>query len=273
MEREVNKFHALQLFTDTFAAETVHLTNEQVGIYIRLLCFAWTKNAKPFTTESARRICQCRTAECEYTVDDILREFFIFNKEEFNWTHKRLVQEHEYLTSKYKKKSDAGRKGMKIRYDSVNNKTVTPIPNPIPIPKKDIYDPVFDELWKSLHKKKGSKFKAHEIWLKLWSKGVLKETDTPHLVNAYNNQIQDIKDDTYLPHFTTWLNQRRWENEERQEIPDLIKRLENLGYVHYAREGNIERFTKDGNYYKIDVYDEKHQLVLDNEKESKIQAH
>ena len=107
----------------------------------------------------------------------------------------------------------------------------------------------------------------------MWSKGVIKETDTPDLIKAYNNQIKEIKDDTYLPHFTTWLNQRRWENEEKQEIPDLIKRLENLGYVHYAREGNIERFTKDGNYYKIDVYDEKHQLVLDNEKESKIQAH
>ena len=48
MEKETNKFHALQLFTDTFAAETVHLTNEQIGIYIRLLCFAWTKNTKPF---------------------------------------------------------------------------------------------------------------------------------------------------------------------------------------------------------------------------------
>ena len=35
--KEINKFHALQLFTDTFAAETVHLTNEAIGIYIRLL--------------------------------------------------------------------------------------------------------------------------------------------------------------------------------------------------------------------------------------------
>ena len=111
MEESKNKFHALQLFTDTFAAETVHLTNEQVGIYIRLLCFAWTKNAKPFTTESARIICQCRTAECEYIVDDILREFFVFNKEEYNWTHKRLTAEHEYLTAKYKKRSESGRKG------------------------------------------------------------------------------------------------------------------------------------------------------------------
>jgi len=47
MTKETNKFHALQLFTDTFTAETVHLTNEKIGIYIRLLSFAWTKNAKP----------------------------------------------------------------------------------------------------------------------------------------------------------------------------------------------------------------------------------
>jgi uncharacterized protein YdaU (DUF1376 family) len=46
MEKETNKFHALQLFTDTFTAETVHLTNNKIGIYIRLLSFAWTKNAK-----------------------------------------------------------------------------------------------------------------------------------------------------------------------------------------------------------------------------------
>ena len=269
MEESKNKFHALQLFTDTFAAETVHLTNEQVGIYIRLLCFAWTKNAKPFTTDSARIICQCKTAECEYTVEDILREFFILDKENFTWTHKRLTVEHEYLTAKYKKRSESGRKGGLAR-----SKNQAPIPIPNPIPKKDIYDPVFDELWKSLHKKKGSKFKAHEIWLKLWSKGVLKETDTPDLVNAYNNQIQDIKDDTYLPHFTTWLNQRRWENEEKQEIPDLIKRLEKAGYVHYARDGNIQKFMKDGKYYKVDVYDEEHQIRLDNEKEkSEIQAY
>jgi uncharacterized protein YdaU (DUF1376 family) len=274
MEKEINKFHALQLFTDTFAAETVHLSNSKIGIYIRLLCFAWTKNTKPFKTDSAYRICYCKDDDCKLDVDEVLGEFFKVDPKTDTWTHKRLVQEHEYLTSKYKKKSEAGKKGMKIRYDSVNNKTVTPIPIPKPIPNKDIYDPVFVELWKSLDRKKGSKFKAHEIWLKLWSKGVLKETDTPDLIKAYNNQIKEIKDDTYLPHFTTWLNQRRWENEEKQEIPDLIKRLENLGYVHYAREGNIQKFMKDGKFYKIDVYDEKHQLILDNEKEeSKIQAH
>ena len=255
--KEINKFHALQLFTDTFAAETVHLTNEAIGIYIRLLCFAWTKNAKPFTTESARRICQCKTAECDYQVDEILREFFI-QKNPLSWTHKRLVQEHDYLTAKYKKRSDAGKKGGLAR-----SKNKAPIPIPSPIPNINKYDPVFEELWNNLDRKKGSKFKAHDIWLKLWSKGVLKETDTPELIEAYNNQIKNIEDDTFIPHFTTWLNQRRWENEDKQEIPDLIKRLEKLGYKHYAREGNLQKFEKDGKYYKVDVYDEKHQLIIE----------
>ena len=47
-EKVVTKFHAMQLFTDTFIADTVHLTNNQLGIYTRLLNFHWTKNAKPF---------------------------------------------------------------------------------------------------------------------------------------------------------------------------------------------------------------------------------
>lgn len=256
--KEINKFHALQLFTDTFAAETVHLTNKQVGIYIRLLCFSWTKNAKPFTTESAYRICQCIDDNCRLEVDEILIEFFIIGEDKDSWTHKRLVQEHEYLTAKYKKRSEAGKKGGLAR-----SKNVAPIPIPSPIPNINKYDPVFEELWNKLERKKGSKFKAHEIWLKLWSKDVIKETDTPELIESYNKQIKDIEDDTFIPHFTTWLNQRRWENEEKQEIPDLIKRLEKLGYKHYARDGNMQKFMKDGKYYKVDVYDEKHQLVLE----------
>ena len=255
--KEINKFHALQLFTDTFAAETVHLSNEEVGIYIRLLCFAWTKNAKPFTTESAYRICQCNNNDCINQVAKVLAEFFQ-SEEDNKWTHKRLVQEHDYLTAKYKKRSEAGKKGGLAR-----SKNKAPIPIPSPIPNINKYDPVFEELWNKLDRKKGSKFKAHDIWLKLWSKGVLKETDTPELIEAYNNQIKNIEDDTFIPHFTTWLNQRRWENEDKQEIPDLIKRLEKLGYKHYAREGNLQKFEKDGKYYKVDVYDEKHQLIIE----------
>ena len=36
MEKETNKFHALQLFTDTFAAETVHLQQNRLIEYVNV---------------------------------------------------------------------------------------------------------------------------------------------------------------------------------------------------------------------------------------------
>jgi len=256
MEEKTNKFHALQLFTDTFAAETVHLTNEQVGIYIRLLCFSWTKNAKPFTTESARIICQCRTAECEFIVDDILREFFVFNKEEYNWTHKRLTAEHEYLTAKYKRKSIAGKKGADARY-SASGKTMAPIPIPKPIPNKNIYDQSFEELWSSLNIKRGSKFSANKIFQKISEE--IKDID---IAEIYNKQQSGVEA-KFVPHFSTWLMQRRWEIQEQdqkhQENPaDLRTKMENLGYNFRHSEDNFDYFKKDGKEYKIDRYDKDH---------------
>ena len=254
MEESKNKFHALQLFTDTFAAETVHLTNEAIGIYIRLLCFCWTKNAKPFSSKNAYIICQCWSNECEKIVDLILDEFFIFDKENLTWTHKRLTAEHEYLTAKYKKRSESGRKGGLAR-----SKNQAPIPIHIPIPNKNIYDQQFEHLWDSLLKKRGSKFKAHETWLKLWSKGILKESDNPLLIQAYHNQIEDIEDVKFVPHFSTWLSQRRWENDESiSKVATILQKMEKLGYVTTGTKANFTFFIKDGKKYKIDRYDKDH---------------
>jgi uncharacterized protein YdaU (DUF1376 family) len=259
MTKETNKFHALQLFTDTFTAETVHLTNEAIGIYIRLLSFAWTKNAKPFKTESAYRICQCKTEECKLNVDEVLGEFFKVNPKENTWTHKRLIQEHEYLTDKYKRRSEAGQKGGRARVENALSKTQAPIPSPKPIPINKIYDQSFERLWKGLTIKRGSKFKAYKEFNKI----NIEEITNEQIVSIYNNQIKDIEEKKYIPHFATWLSQRRWEIEEDNDMPDLVDRLKKLGYQHLGNEGNFEKFTKDGKNYKIDIFDDKHQIQLE----------
>lgn len=267
MTKETNKFHALQLFTDTFTAETVHLTNEEIGIYIRLLSFAWTKNTKPFTTESAFRICQCKTQDCKITVMNMLYEFFIsenLNPEideiKNTWTHKRLVKEHAYLVDKYQRRSEAGKKGGLAKRDNATSKNVAPIPSPSPIPNNSIYDQDFEYLWSLLQKKKGSKYKAYGYWLKLDNSINLSIED---VAKIYNKQIQGIEDNKFIPHFATWLSQRRWEIEDdNNPIPDLIDRLVNLGYIHNGTDGNFELFEKDGKKYKMDIFDEKHQIQL-----------
>ena len=256
MEEKTTKFHALQLFTDTFAAETVHLTNQAIGIYIRLLCFAWTKNTKPFTTESAYRICQCSDGNCHTDVDDILNEFF--KEDQKGWTHKRLTSEHEYLTTKYKRKSIAGKKGADARY-SANGKTMAPIPIPKPIPNKNIYDQSFEELWNSLNIKRGAKFKAFKEFTKIDGSIGLSIED---LSQSYNKQ-QSRVEAKFVPHFSTWLSQRRWEIDEKdqkhQENPATIRtKMENLGYNYRHSEDNFDYFKKDGKEYKIDRNDKDH---------------
>jgi len=266
MTKETNKFHALQLFTDTFTAETVHLTNEEIGIYIRLLSFAWTKNTKPFTTESAFRICQCKTQDCKITVMNILYEFFIsenLNPEideiKNTWLHKRLVKEHAYLVDKYKRRSEAGKKGGLARVENALSKNQAPIPIPKPIPNNNIYDESFERLWKGLKIKRGSKFKAYKEFNKI----NVEEINNEQMARIYNNQIKGIEDNKFVPHFSTWLSQRRWEMEdENNPMPDIIDRLVNLGYIHKGTDGNFELFNKDGKNYKIDIFDDKHQMQL-----------
>ena len=259
------KLPSLPLFTDTFAAETVHLTNEAVGIYIRLLSFAWTKNAKPFKTESAYRICQCIDVKCKEKVDNILDEFFqkidkeiATNTDEvLNWTHKRLVQEHEYLTAKYKKRSEAGRKGGLAKGENANSKNLAPIPIPKPIPNKNIYDQPFEELWSSLNIKRGAKFTAHKIFQK-----ISHEIKDIKIAEIYNKQQSEVEA-KFVPHFATWLSQRRWEIDEKdqkhQESPANLRiKMEKLGFNFRHSEDNFDYFKKDGKEYKIDRYDKDH---------------
>jgi len=219
MDKEINKFHALQLFTDTFSAETVHLTNEAIGIYIRLICFNWTKNTKPFTTESAYRICQCRLDECRDMVDLVLNEFFILGKDKNTWTHKRLTAEHEYLTAKYKARSEAGRKGGLAKSDNASSKMLAPIPIPNPIPNKQLMV-AFEEFWSLLHYKKGSKKLASQRYLK-----ECKESDPKVIAEIFNRYASKIQDKQYCAQVSTWLNQRRFEDEENNK-PIEIKEPE-----------------------------------------------
>lgn len=259
MEKEITKFHAMQLFTDTFAAETVHLTNEGVGIYIRLLNFHWTKNAKPFTAQQAYRICFCREEDCELTVQAILDEFFI--KDGDQYTHKRVVQEHAYLIEKYKKRSIAGKKGGLAKRDNATSKNVAPIPIPSPIPNNNIYDEIFLEHWKNLHIKRGSKFAANKIWLKV-SPEIPENLD---IAAIYNRQVMKITDSQFVPHFSTWLSQRRWEIQESEEtapdMPNLREKMEKLGYRFTFSEDRFDYFDKKGISYKIDRYDKDHMIV------------
>lgn len=244
MTKTPEKFHALQLFTDTFTAETVHLTNEAIGIYIRLICFNWTKNTKPFTAQDAYRICYCKSKQCEQIVQLVLDEFFI--KTNGKYTQKRLIEEHTYLKTKYQLRSEAGRKGGLAKSNNATSKIVAPTPTPIPIPKKlnkmeeNGIQLGFLVFWDSLTYKKGSKKLAWQRYLK-----ECPMAEPEILAKKYNKYASTVQDKQFLAHVSTWISQRRFEDEENNkplEIkePDVFykdQKLKKVGefgqYVEY----------------------------------------
>ena len=66
-----------------------------------------------------------------------------------------------------------------------------------------------------------------------------------------------------MPHFSTWLSQRRWEIEEQDqkhsESPATIRtKMEKIGYTFRHSEDRFDYFKKDGQEFKIDRYDKEH---------------
>ena len=59
--------------------------------------------------------------------------------------------------------------------------------------------------------------------------------------DIYNKQ-QKGKDAQFVPHFATWIQQKRWEIQEQDEnfkelnMPTVIDRMKNLGYTHRGSE-------------------------------------
>ena len=92
MRNKVEKFPAMQLFTTSFVAETVHTSNEKTGMYIKLLCFHWTKHAKPFSTNQAYSICNANDEKTRKLVNEVLDEFFITEPDgDDSWVNKKVV--------------------------------------------------------------------------------------------------------------------------------------------------------------------------------------
>jgi hypothetical protein len=162
------------------------------------------------------------------------------------WLHKRLVQEHKYLTDKYKKKSEAGKLGMEIRYGSVNNKSLTPIPRPRP---NNIYIDDFNKFWDLIRIKKGSKKLAQQKFLKEC------EGQSPEeIAEAFNRYSAEVKDKQFVAHVATWLSQRRFEDEVNNKPKEIKIPPETYNGIILKRHGEfgnmLEYIDDKGNRYQ-----------------------
>ena len=266
MNTSIDKFPAMQLFTDSFIAETVHLTNEAVGIYIRLICFAWTKHGKPFSQPEAYKICQARLDEEKDIIDLVLKEFF--QSDSNGYTNKKVLKEYAYLTEKYKVRSEAGRRGglakakngtlekelqnqndlIDVLTDRASSKTIAPTPIPTPIPNKILLAD-FETFWGSLIFKKGSKKLACQRYCK-----ECREEDPQEIAKLYNKYSASITDKQFCAQVSTWINQRRFEDEINNTPKEIPEPKEFYNGIELKRHGffgdQIEYVDNNGNKYQ-----------------------
>ncbi|MBN9031632.1 MAG: hypothetical protein BGO05_20805 [Rhizobiales bacterium 63-7] len=141
-------FPALSLWTDAYIADTQHLTNEEHGVYLRLLMFAWRSKECGLPDDDRRLALMVGVGAKKWAaLKPVVMSFWTLKGG--LWTQKRLTAERDFVERRCEQKRAAGFASSKAKALKRNNVTPTavaeplvtevptdrqqPIPTPIPI--------------------------------------------------------------------------------------------------------------------------------------------
>ena len=207
------KLKAWYLFTDDFIAGTQHLTNLEVGIYIRLLCWNWNKKCVGIPSDNITyyRIASCHTHNEKEACDNVLREFFIL-METNKYQNAKQLEEYLYITRRMEASRENGRLGGRPKKPSQNPPTTTTT-NTTKQTKIN-YSPHFLKFWEKVVNKV-SKGIAEKNYLKLDKEWLEKPVE---LATMYNNYYNSIEDKQFAKQPAFWLSARKYEDEEPKKV-------------------------------------------------------
>jgi uncharacterized protein YdaU (DUF1376 family) len=207
------KIWKMGISPDNFISDTQDLTNEELGVYFRLLCYAWKKEAYlPKDLERLKRIGQ----NCEDKIINYLLEtFFIENdqgfyckaqKEEFDWVVEKSEKAKESAERRWNKQSERiSERNANYSHSYNKNKYI---------------DDLFESIWQSIKVKRGTKANGLKAFKKIFKNKEVPEKD--FIIKQFNLKCDTVSDKQYIPHFSTWLNSEGWTeeltSEEKQEF-------------------------------------------------------
>lgn len=114
---------ACQFYFADFAMDTIDLTNEQVGAYIRLLCVQWEHGSIPSSDAKRARILHISTRKLHAMWEEIGR---FFDLENDVYVNPRMERERLKQAEYREKKQAAGRKGGTASASSKRQANVKP---------------------------------------------------------------------------------------------------------------------------------------------------
>ena len=258
------KLKAWYLFTEDFIAGTQHLTNEQIGVYIRLLCFNWNKRCRglPSNNMELYRIANCITDDEKQACNKIIKEFFVYVNDHYQ--NERQLEEYLYITRRIEASKVNGKLGGRPKKPSEN--PPTPTPTQTSNQTKKTYNAYFNTFWDKVGNKV-SKGIAEKNYLKLDEEWIAKPQDLAMMYNKYYNDIED-KQFAKQPAF--WLSAKKYLDDQPKKEKDNNIKLEpydmrlkmfkeaienktNTSFIKtYARQhsGDVSRAIKEGHFTK-----------------------
>ncbi len=246
------KLKAWYLFTEDFIAGTQHLSNEQIGVYIRLLCFNWNKRCRglPSNNMELYRIANCFTDDEKQSCNLIIKEFFIYINDHYQ--NERQLQEYIYITRRIDASKVNGKLGGRPKKPSNNPPTSTPTPTITKTKEnKDHYYNLFNRFWKNIPNKV-SKGIAEKNFLKLEEEWLGKPEELAKMYNKYFNSVED-KQFVKQPAF--WLSAKKYLDEQptkqsTDKIEQYDMRLKMFVEAVQKKKGSefIKKYAKQHSY-------------------------
>lgn len=208
----MTKIWKMGISPDNFISDTQDLTNEELGVYFRLLCYAWKKEAYlPKDLERLKRIGQ----NCEDKIINYLLETFFIEddqgfyckaqKEEFDWVLEKSEKAKESAEKRWNKSERISERNANYSHSYNKNKYI---------------DGLFESIWQSIKVKRGTKANGLKAFKRIFKNKEVPEKD--FIIKQFNLKCDTVSDKQYIPHFSTWLNSEGWTeeltSEEKQEF-------------------------------------------------------
>ena len=270
------KLKAWYLFTEDFIAGTQALTNEEIGIYIRLLCYNWNKRCSGIPNEPLKyqRIANCISQNEKESCETVLKDFFVLVNNHFQ--NERQLQEYLFITRRMEASKENGKLGGRPKKPRVEPKgnldktPPTPTPTPTTYPTKTTkisYNPFFHKFWNKVSNKV-SKGIAEKNFIKLEPEWIEKPEELADMYNKYYNSVEDKQ---FAKQPAYWLSAKKYEDEkptkqiEEKLQPydmrlkmflDAVQKKQGSAFIHkYAKQHSydVQKAINDGHFTKEDA--------------------
>ena len=210
----MSKIWKMGISPDQFIADTVNLSDDEIGKYFRLLCYAW-KN-KAYLPLDIKRVCNIVKQCDEKSIKYLLETFFVKDdkgyfckaqKIEFDWVVEKSSKAVESANKRWDKSQSERISKRNANYsnsNSYNNRNIN----------KDITN-AFEGIWSGIKVKRGTKANGLKAYKKIHDK-----IKPNLLIEKFNLKCDSVKDQQFIPHFSTWLNSEGWTEELTAETRD-----------------------------------------------------